>query len=83
MVELLMTFIKAERMSDLKLHLKVSKDMLPYFAATGHNNYAKSIYLYIQDMQNISQTEIHLVKIQDYAVLQPELKQARMLTPME
>ena len=29
--------------------------MLPYFAACGHNNYAKSAHVYIQDMIELEQ----------------------------
>ena len=30
--------------------------MLPYLASTGHNNYVKSIYVYVQQMQELSVT---------------------------
>ena len=42
MVDILRKCIKAERTGDWKLHLKAVSDMLPYFAASGHNLYAKS-----------------------------------------
>ena len=50
MIGILRTFIKAERTGDWKLHLQAVHDMLPYFAAAGHNLYAKSAYIYVQKM---------------------------------
>ena len=32
------------------MHLEVMYKMLPYFAACGHNNYTKSVCLYLQQM---------------------------------
>ena len=46
-----MDFIRAERTSKWLLHLKCLEKMLPFFAATGHNNYTKSTYLYMQIMK--------------------------------
>lgn len=46
-------FIRAERIGNWQLHLKTSQDMLPYFSAAGHNNYAKSCRLYLQDCENL------------------------------
>ena len=46
MIDLLRRFLRALRMGDFLLYL----EMLPYFAASGHNNYAKSAHVYIQDM---------------------------------
>ena len=46
-------FITAERTGNWALHLKATQDMLPLFAATGHNNYAKCCRLYLQDAQNL------------------------------
>jgi len=42
MVDILHLFIKAERTGDWMLHLKSLQEMLPFFAASGHNLYAKS-----------------------------------------
>ncbi len=55
MTELLRRFIKAERMGNWDLHLKTLSDMLPYFAASGHNLYTKSAYLYLQNMSTLEQ----------------------------
>jgi len=53
MVDILRTFIRAERTGNWKLHLQAVHDMLPYFAAAGHNPYAKSAYLYLQLMYDL------------------------------
>ncbi|KAJ8289557.1 hypothetical protein GJAV_G00002660 [Gymnothorax javanicus] len=54
MVHILLTFIKAERTGQGDLHLKMSKQMLAFLAAAGHNNYTKSLYLYLQKMERLS-----------------------------
>ena len=46
MIDLMCTFIKAERTGNWLLHLKTLSEMLPYFAASGHYLYAKSAYCY-------------------------------------
>ncbi|KAF6198043.1 hypothetical protein GE061_007789 [Apolygus lucorum] len=40
-------------MGDWGLHLECVKEMIPFFHAAGHFNYAKSTHLYYQDMQNL------------------------------
>ncbi|KAL7294973.1 hypothetical protein TKK_0011684 [Trichogramma kaykai] len=50
MVQLVKNFIEAERTGDYEKHLKCVRNMLPYFHASGHNLYAKSAHLYLQDM---------------------------------
>ena len=35
------------------LHLETTLKMLPYFAASGHNNYLKSSYIYEQQMYDL------------------------------
>jgi len=42
MIDILRKHIRAERTGNWKLHLEAVSDMLPYMAATGHNNYTKS-----------------------------------------
>ena len=44
---------RAERTGDWSLHLHATEQMLPFFAAAGHNNYLKSVLLYLQDAQNL------------------------------
>lgn len=56
MIEILRNFIKAERLGIWHLHLQSLKEMLPFFAAAGHNAYAKSAYLYFQDMVELSKS---------------------------
>ena len=50
MIGILRMFIKAERTGDWALHLQTIQAMLPYFAAAGHNLYAKSAHMYLQTM---------------------------------
>ena len=56
MIDSLKQFIKAERTGNWELHLKVMKDMLPFFAAAGHNLYLKSGYIYLQQMTELQKT---------------------------
>ena len=56
MVDILKMYLQAERLGDWQLLLKATADMLPFFAATGHNNYLKSSYLYLQQMHELPTT---------------------------
>ena len=56
MISVLKQFIKAEREGNWDLHLHSMSRMLPFFAASGHNLYAKSAYIYLQNMENLSIT---------------------------
>ncbi len=53
-LEIFLEFIKAERIGDWQLHLHAISEMLPFFAAAGHNHYAKSTRLYIHFMQSFN-----------------------------
>ena len=53
MIQILQQFIKAERTGNWKLHLSSLRNMLPFLAAAGHNNYTKSAYLYLQNMSKL------------------------------
>ena len=53
MIDILRTFITAEHTGNWDLGLKSLRDMLPFFAAAGHNLYLRSVYLYLQCMQNL------------------------------
>ena len=55
-LDILRQFIKAERMGNWRLHLKATYEMLPYFAASGHNLYANSAYIYYQMMTKLEDT---------------------------
>ena len=61
MIDILRRFIKAERIGNWNLHLQAVQEMLPYFAASGHNLYAKSAYMYLQKMQKLpeSHPDVH------------------------
>ena len=50
MISILQTFIRSERTGDWQQHLLAVRKMLPYFAASGHNLYLKSAYIYLQNM---------------------------------
>ena len=43
-------------MRNRRLHLKATYELLPYFAASGHNLYAKSAYIYYQMMKKLEDT---------------------------
>jgi len=56
MIQVLCQFIKAERTGNWALHLHAMKEMLPYLAASGHNLYTKSAYIYLQTMLSLGDT---------------------------
>ena len=53
--------LPVKQLRNWKLHLQAVHDMLPYFAAAGHNPYAKSAYLYLQSMYDLQKEhpEVH------------------------
>ena len=53
-------FIRAERTNNWITHIEITKSMLNLFAATGHNNYAKSCRLYIQSAEELSLNNQHV-----------------------
>ena len=53
MVDILKTFITAERTGNWELHLQALNNMLPFLAASGHNLYVKCVSLYLQSMSNL------------------------------
>lgn len=53
MIDILRSFIKAERTGNWWLHLQTLQKMLPYLAASGHNLYTKSVYTYLQKMTSL------------------------------
>ena len=53
MVDILKTFITAERTGNWELHLQALNNMLPFLAAAGHNLYVKCVSLYLQSMSNL------------------------------
>ena len=50
MIDILRKFIRAERTGNWDLHLQALSEMLPFLAASGHNNYTKSVLYYLQQM---------------------------------
>lgn len=56
MIDILHQFITAERTGDWLQHLECLSAMLPYLAASGHNLYTKSIYIYLQKMSKLEET---------------------------
>ena len=56
MVEIICTFLKAERTRNFDLHLQSLREALPYFAASGLHFYARSTHSYLQTMQNLELT---------------------------
>ena len=53
--DLLKKFIRAERTGNWQLHLKTLESMLPYLAASGHNLYTKSVWIYLERMSNLEE----------------------------
>ena len=49
-IEMIQQYIRAERANDWLSHVSLTKQMINLFAATGHNNYAKTCRLYIQSI---------------------------------
>ena len=54
-VLLMQRYIRAERQSDWALHLSAVHEMLPYFYAAGHINYARYALYYRHAMLNLPQ----------------------------
>ena len=52
----MMKFVRAEREGDWPLHLWAVEDMLPYFFASSHVNYARYGLYYLQSMQHLHPT---------------------------
>ena len=51
-------FIEAERCGIWELHLETIRKILSFFHATGHFKYAKSAYIFLQDMYKLKDTFI-------------------------
>ena len=52
-VSIIQNLIKVDRLMSHSLHLSSIQESLPIFSATGHFNYLKSAYLYLQNMINL------------------------------
>ena len=51
---IMMLFVRAEREVDWPLHLWAVKEMIPYFFAAGHCNYARYATYYLHSMEKLS-----------------------------
>ena len=56
LVAILQSFIRAARTGNWKLYIQTLHAMLPYLAASGHNNYTKSLMLFLNKMDKFEQT---------------------------
>lgn len=56
MVQLLLDLIRSERLGCWLWHLQCLREMLPYFSASGHNLYSKSLVIYLDQMENLKNT---------------------------
>ena len=61
-VSIIQDFIRAERTNDWNLHVMSTNAMLNLFAATGHNNYAKSTRLYLQSIAELEKNQPEVYK---------------------
>lgn len=61
MVENLRNFVKADRLGNWDLHLTSTKEVLPFFAFSGHNEHTTCARLYLQNMLEVkhSSPNIH------------------------
>ena len=55
MIDILRRYIRAERTGNWELHLQTLSKMLPFLAASGHNNYTKSLWIYLQQMSHLQE----------------------------
>ena len=60
MIDILRRFLRAERTGNWLHHLQAMQEMLPYLAAAGHNLYTKSIFIHLQDMQQLQKQHPHV-----------------------
>jgi len=52
-VLIMMVFVRAEREGDWPLHLWAVREMMPYFFAAGHHNYARYGLYYLRSMERL------------------------------
>ncbi|CAC5420074.1 unnamed protein product [Mytilus coruscus] len=55
LAKVLRQFIKAKRTGNWPLHLQSIQAMLPFLAASGHNLYTKTAYIYLMTMQSLDE----------------------------
>ena len=56
MVQILRDFIRSARTGNWALYLHSLQEMLPFLASSGHNNYTKSLVLFLAKMEKLSET---------------------------
>ena len=61
-IEIVQQFITAERTSNFALHISTTKQMINLFAATAHNNYAKTCRLYLQSVDKLEKDHPQIFK---------------------
>ncbi|KYN29869.1 hypothetical protein ALC57_00678, partial [Trachymyrmex cornetzi] len=75
MVGIAKSFIRSEKMGDLRLQLILIEKMLPFFHASGHLHYAKAAHYYVQDMRayiqqmdnmSLSSGSEHTAEVEEY-----------------
>ena len=71
MMDITRNFIRSERTGDWQLHLHTMQEMLPFMAASGHNLYTKSLYIYLQKMSRLSEThpQVHKLFLNGFQVI--------------
>jgi hypothetical protein len=58
-VFLMMLYVRAEREAEWPLHLYAVKEMMPYFFAAGHHNYARYGLYYLRSMERLPGEILH------------------------
>ena len=56
MIDITRKLLRSERTGNWQLHLQAMYEMLPFMAASGHNLYTKSLYIYLQKMIDLAAT---------------------------
>ena len=62
LINLVRDFIRADRLSDWRLHIDSVSNSLPIFAAAGHHKFTKSAYLYLQSMLALKENNPEVYK---------------------
>ena len=84
MITIRKQFIKAERVGNWNLHLYSMSRMLPFFVASGHNLYAKSANIYLQNLEKVSSTHSSVYKLfqEEYHVIRSDRHWAGLSTDL-
>ena len=60
LIVIVRNFLRSKQTGDWKLYLAALQNMLSYFAASGHNLYTKSVYLYLQKMWKLEHSNLDI-----------------------